>query len=371
MKNKKKLILSLIIFLSVFILGIFLYFALTHEDKNTSLNFLDKQWIDSNKNKRFDFSIVPNIPIFSYDGEGIFLDFVSDLEKVTGLEFNKISEVYGKDIKTDYGFRIVNEVSDKDILIYEDNYVLLSKSDKRFETVYELSNMTVGILGDDATDIDFYLKGSNLTYKTFDSVGELFTAILGDEETSPSVDAIIIPKTIYLADILKGEGLNISYNITEISLKYVLSLGDNSKLNDILTKYFAKWKEDNYEDEYNEHLASVYFKVKNIGDKQKTDFRGKNYVYGYVTNVPFDMPDAGINYSIIKNFSSFAGVDVNMQKYSSYSDLVSAFNENNVDVMFNNLSNFEYKMDVLNTVSNFDERVVVLSKKTNNVVINR
>ncbi len=370
MKNKKKLILILIIILTVFIFGVFLFFALTHEDKNTSLNFLDKQWIDSNKNKRFDFAIVPNIPIFSYDGEGVFLDFVSDLESVTGLEFNKISEVYGKESNSDYGFKILDEVSDDDILIYEDNYVLLTSSNKRFEGISEITNMTVGILGSEATSIDFYLKGSNVSYKTFDTVDELFVAISGDSEVEPSVGAIIIPKTIYLNKILKNNKLNISYNITELSKKYVLSLGDNSKLNDILTKYFIKWKEDNYLDKYNEHLSSLYFKLTNVGDKQKTDFRAKNYIYGYVNNVPFDMSDAGINYSIVNNFSSFAGIDVRFQKYSSYSDLVSAFNENNVDFMFNNLSNFEYKMDILNTISNFDEKVVVLGKKSNNVVIN-
>lgn len=370
MKNKKKLILFLIIALTVFILGIFLFFALTHEDKNTSLNFLDKQWIDSNKNKRFDFSIVPNIPIYSYDGEGIFLDFVSDLESVTGLEFNKISEVYGKESNSSYGFKIIDEAEDDDILIYEDNYVLLTNSDKRFESISEISNMTVGILGSEATTIDFYLKGASVSYKTFDTVDELFVAILGDAEVGPSVDAIIIPKTIYLDKILKNDKLTVSYNITEMSKKYVLSLGDNSKLNDILTKYFNKWKEDNYSDKYNEHLSSIYFKLSNIGDKQKADFRAKNYVYGYVLNAPFDMSDAGINHSIVNNFASFAGIDVNFQKYSSYSDLVSAFNENNVDFMFNNLTDFEYKMDILKTVSNYDERVVVLGRKNNNIVIN-
>ena len=370
MKNKKKLILLLIIVLVVFIAGVFLIFALTHEDKNTSLNFLDKQWIDSNKNKRFDFAIVPNIPIYSYDGEGIFLDFVSDLESVTGLEFNKISEVYGKDSNSSYGFKIVDEVSDDDILIYEDNYVLLSNSNRRFEGISDISNMTIAVLGSEATSIDFYLKGANVSYKTFDTVDELFVAAVGDGEVGPSVDAIIIPKTIYLDKILKNSSLNISYNITELSKKYVLALGDNSKLNDILTKYFTKWKEDNFSKKYNEHLSSLYFKVANIGDKQKTDFRAKNYVYGYVNNAPFDMTDAGINRSIVNNFASFAGIDVNYQKYSSYSDLVSAFNENNVDFMFNNMTNFEYKMDVLNTISNYDERVVVLGKKSNNVVIN-
>ena len=365
MKNKKKIIFLIIIFLLLSIIGLITYLGLTKDDKTTNLNFLDKQWIDNNKNKRFDFSIVTEVPLFSYDGEGIFLDFVSDFEKVTGLEFNKISEVYGKDNENiKYGFKIVDELADNDILLYDDNYVLLTNSNVRYENIKDLNNILVGVLSDEVTIIDYYLKGANIAYKPFDTVSELFKAIENDKENNvvASVDAIIIPKTLFLSNVLKNDKLNISYNITELSKKYVLSLGDNNKLNEILSKYYNKWKNENFNDKYNKYLSNLYFNILGIEEKQKSDFRGKQYVYGFINN--------GINYSLVNNFSKFAGIEILYQKYNSYNDLISAFNQNNVDFMFNNITNTDYKIDVKTTISNYDERLIVLGNNDNNTVIN-
>ena len=373
MKNKKKIIFLIIIFLLLSIIGLITYLGLTKDDKTTNLNFLDKQWIDNNKNKRFDFSIVTEVPLFSYDGEGIFLDFVSDFEKVTGLEFNKISEVYGKDNENiKYGFKIVDELADNDILLYDDNYVLLTNSNVRYENIKDLNNILVGVLSDEVTIIDYYLKGANIAYKPFDTVSELFKAIENDKENNvvASVDAIIIPKTLFLSNVLKNDKLNISYNITELSKKYVLSLGDNNKLNEILSKYYNKWKNENFNDKYNKYLSNLYFNILGIEEKQKSDFRGKQYVYGFINNPPFDMTENGINYSLVNNFSKFAGIEILYQKYNSYNDLISAFNQNNVDFMFNNITNTDYKIDVKTTISNYDERLIVLGNNDNNTVIN-
>ena len=74
MKNKKTVIISIIVIVLLFISGI-LYFVLTKEDKDTTLSIIDKRWIESNKNKVFDISIVNNIPIFNYKGNGVFFDF--------------------------------------------------------------------------------------------------------------------------------------------------------------------------------------------------------------------------------------------------------------------------------------------------------
>ena len=373
MKNKKKIIFLIIIFLLLSIIGLVTYLGLTKDDKTTNLNFLDKQWIDNNKNKRFDFSIVTEVPLFSYDGEGIFLDFVSDFEKVTGLEFNKISEVYGKDNENiKYGFKIVDELADNDILLYDDNYVLLTNSNVRYENIKDLNNILVGVLSDEVTIIDYYLKGANIAYKPFDTVSELFKAIENDKENNvvASVDAIIIPKTLFLSNVLKNDKLNISYNITELSKKYVLSLGDNNKLNEILSKYYNKWKNENFNDKYNKYLSNLYFNILGIEEKQKSDFRGKQYVYGFINNPPFDMTENGINYSLVNNFSKFAGIEILYQKYNSYNDLISAFNQNNVDFMFNNITNTDYKIDVKTTISNYDERLIVLGNNDNNTVIN-
>ena len=149
-----------------------------------------------------------------------------------------------------------------------------------------------------------------------------------------------------------------------------MSLGDNNKLNEILSKYYNKWKNENFNDKYNKYLSNLYFNILGIEEKQKSDFRGKQYVYGFINNPPFDMTENGINYSLVNNFSKFAGIEILYQKYNSYNDLISAFNQNNVDFMFNNITNTDYKIDVKTTISNYDERLIVLGNNDNNTVIN-
>lgn len=370
--KKKKLLLGIIISIAVILVTITTYFVLTKEDQTTTLNIIEKQWIESNKNKRFDFSIVTNIPLFSYDGEGVFLDFLDNMEEVTGLEFNRISTKFGDTPTSDYGFNIVDEVEDNDILIYEDNYIILSNKNIRYEDLSQIDNVVVGSLSSEVSDIAYYLKGSNVTFKTSEDIEGLFKAIETDKQNNivPIVDAIIVPKTIYLDKILDYEDFNISYNITEFSKKFVLSLGDNDRLNDILTKYYNKWATENFDKLFDSYLLDIYFKAKGIDEKQKVQFRSKRYTYGFVDNAPFDMDNNGINEQIISDFMNFSNIEIPFEKFGTYDDLINAFNENNIDFMFNNVSNQDYDIDVLTTISNYDEKFVVIANKENDIVIN-
>ena len=89
-KNKSKfgLIIGIIAFLLVAAVVILL--ILFREDKKTSLTILEKRWIEDNKNKIIDIGITYDIPMYSLSGEGVVFEFISDLEKNTGLEFNKV-----------------------------------------------------------------------------------------------------------------------------------------------------------------------------------------------------------------------------------------------------------------------------------------
>ena len=82
MKNKKVIIISVIV-VALLIIGFLVYNFLTKEDKITTLNLFEKQWIESNKNNVIDMSIIDGIPILSYNGEGIILDFLDSLNKET------------------------------------------------------------------------------------------------------------------------------------------------------------------------------------------------------------------------------------------------------------------------------------------------
>lgn len=370
--KKKKVLIGIIIGIVISLLIVASYFILTKEDKTTTLNIIEKQWIENNKNKRFDFSVVTDIPIFSYEGKGIFLDFLDNIEEVTGLDFNRISTKYGNSETSEYGFNIVDTIDDNDILIYEDNYVILSNKGTRYETIEELDGLVIGALNSEVSNIAYYLKGANVTFKTCEKVDGLFDAIKNDPKNNivPVVDAIILPKTIYLDEILNYKDFDISYTISEMSKKFVLTLGSNDRLNDILTKYYTKWSDENFNNSYNNYLLDMYFNINKIDEKQKVQFRSKRYIYGYIDNAPFDIENVGINEQLIDEFIKFANIEISFKKSNNYNDLVNMFNQNEIDFMFDNLANNDYSLDIFNTVSNYDESFVVITSKSNDIVIN-
>lgn len=370
--KKKKVLIGIIIGIVISLLIVASYFILTKEDKTTTLNIIEKQWIENNKNKRFDFSVVTDIPIFSYEGKGIFLDFLDNIEEVTGLDFNRISTKYGNSETSEYGFNIVDTIDDNDILIYEDNYVILSNKGTRYETIEELDGLVIGALNSEVSNIAYYLKGANVTFKTCEKVDGLFDAIKNDPKNNivPVVDAIILPKTIYLDEILNYKDFDISYTISEMSKKFVLTLGSNDRLNDILTKYYTKWSDEKFNNSYNNYLLDMYFNINKIDEKQKVQFRSKRYTYGYIDNAPFDIENVGINEQLIDEFIKFANIEISFKKSNNYNDLVNMFNQNEIDFMFDNLANNDYSLDIFNTVSNYDESFVVITSKSNDIVIN-
>ncbi len=49
---------------------------------------------------------------------------------------------------------------------------------------------------------------------------------------------------------------------------YVLNLGNNDKLNEIVTKYFKKWKDNNSQKLYNDYFANDLLTYLNIAEKE-------------------------------------------------------------------------------------------------------
>lgn len=369
MKNKKVLILIIVI-ITLAIISAGLYFYLTKEDRNSTLNLIEKQWIENNKNKVIDFAITSNIPIFNYDGSGLFLEFLDSLEKQVGLDFNKVSYAYQEDVDTEYGFFIVDTMSENEIDIYEDNYVIVSKNTHRYSGLDEIKNINIGVLKDEIANINNYLSDAeNLSYKPYDSIDKLFEAIKNDE-----VDAIAVPKTIYLSQIIDAEDLNIVYNITDYKKYFVLKLGSDKRLNDILTKYYNKWEKENYTKSYNQNLSKSYFSFNDIGTKEETNFRSKQYTYGFVSNSPYDkVIDGklkGINNAMLKSFSNAADIEIRFKEFTSMKELLNSFNSNKIDLFLGTNSDTVYDMDVLKTSEFTKQEIVIVSSISNNITVN-
>ena len=362
---KKKLIVIIIV-ITTFILSISALLFFTKEDKNTTLTVAEKRWIEENKNNVIDFATLNNVPILSENGAGIFFDFITDLEQDTKLEFNKISYENKEDLTASYALVAKEKVEKEDLLLYKDNYVLVTNEKINYTNVDEISNLIIGTLKNTKENLETYLIGSsNIKYQEFNNIQEMITAL-----QHKTVNAIALPKLTHLENILTNN-LYIAYNIDEYQIDYVITLGDNNRLNKIITKYLNKWKKDNYQNSLNQALATNYFTYKEISEKSQTDFRSKRYKIGFVNEAPYDITISGslkgFNQSILNQISSSAGIEIDYKQYSSIENLIKDFNENQIDIMFGNLS--QKPGNTYETAKIFDSKIAIISN-TENIVVN-
>ena len=365
MKKKLIIIIPLLTALLVFI-GVYTYF--NHEDAKTSLNVKDRNWISNHSSDKFDFEIVNNFPVYSMDGAGVLLDFINDFEIDTDIEFNKIA--YDKENITNTSslrVRILNNdvaLSDKDLLIFEDGYILFSKTNAHFDRINDIKTGVVGIFTQDTAEISYYLKNaSSLTYKSYETIEEMTQAL--EDET---INYIMVPQTMYLNEILPND-YYINYYFTEMSKKVVLTLTDNNnELNNIVKKYFKKWKENSYVNSYNEQYLKYYTASKKLNDKTKADMLSKTYTYGYIENLPYekllDGKVVGIASEYINRLQRLTDIDLEYKKYDNLDSLKSGIQNGEVDFYFNyfGLVPANYK----ETTSPFIEKYVVLKNNKNN-----
>ena len=368
--TKKQVIITSITLIVILILGWVFYYFFLNQDEKSTLTIVEKKWIEKNKNNIVDIGIINNIPIFNYDGEGVFFEFIKKIEKDTGLEFNEISYDLGSTEIPEYAFKIKEKADDNDISIYEDNYAIVSKNKVVYNDLEDIPAMTIGVTKNNLENINFYLyDNKNIQYKVFDNETSLFNEI---NSNNSSVQAIVVPKTIYLNYINKNK-LNINYNITDAKLNFVLSLGNEKKLNTIIKKYYKKWYKDEYKEQYNKYFLSNYFNFNNIYEGKVAKFRSKQYNYGFISYAPFstsvDGKLVGISNEYMSQFASLANIEIKYKEYKSLHDLIKDFNENKVDLFFNTSSQNKFDMDAYNTISAVDENISIVTHENNDIII--
>ena len=370
MKKKRNIIIIIAIVLILAITGV-LYFVFTNQDKDSTLTLVEKQWIESNKNKVIDFGIVNNIAILNNSGEGLLFDFFEAIEEDTSLEFNKISYEYGEAVNEEYAFKVVDKLDKDDILVYSDNYAVISKKKVKYNSLNEISHARVGVLEKNLENINKYLACDDLSYTPYENIKDL---LISYKEEKSELDFIVLPKIIYLSmeDLYKD--LYINYNIDELKDNYVISLGDTKKLNNILDKYYKKWSSENYDSIYANEFTNTYFRISDTEKQSEVKFKSKRYIYGFAENAPFEIEVngklVGINSAIIKSFSDIANVEVTFQSYPSVDRLREAFSNGKIDFYFDKYNKAKYDLDTYLTVSPYDEQIVVVSKYGNNINVN-
>ena len=375
MKKKLLIILPLLVVVIVFV-GVFLYY--NREDAKTSLTVNEKKWALENSTTMIDINVINDYPLYGLNGEGVFFNFLDDFEKNVGLEFNKIAYSKNDDLEKNkaYSFRILNnedELSNNDLLIATDGYIAIGKEYRRINRVSDMSNITFGVFNSDVAEISYYLKtGTNLAFKSYDTIDELFQALDNDE-----VGMIIIPNIMYLDKTIENNSYYINYYFTEMSKKIVLTLSSdksNARLNTIIRKYFEKWKTDNYVDEYNDVYFNYYITENNVSSKDSTDLVKKNYVYGYVENYPYEVDVdgdvSGIAGEYLKRMSRLTDISFSYKKYGSIEALRKAIEKGDVDIYFDYYNFNNVNDDYKETISTFIEDYVVLGRRSDNHVVN-
>ena len=360
----KKVLFVILGAITLMLAGFGTYYYFASEDKTTTLTKIEREWIQSNKQNLIDLGFSNDIPVLNYIGEGLVFDFFEDLEKNTELEFNRISYSYDDEISNKYSFKMVKSVSNNEIKIYEDNYVLLTTENKRYNSINEIEKLKIGVLESDLTEIKNYFSAcSDCTITGYKSISEIIDAIIGTESTS-SVDAIVAPQLLTLEHAL-NEKLYNAYLINDIHVNYVISLGDIDKLNNIIKKYYKKWSTDNFETKFNQYFTDCYFDFSNTDQNSMASFKGKRYIYGYVENAPYDLVINGdlygTNKAILDKFAEVADIEIVYKKYDNINSLLKAFDNDNIDIFFNNTNKSGYELDGFVSSSAYAGNIVIVS----------
>lgn len=369
MKNRKKLFIFIItIAIILFIALFFIYYY--HE--SSLLDSSNKKWISENGKKLNDVEVFNDVSIFGVNGQGIVFDFLDYVSKETKLEFNKIPYSKEEGCKTNSTRLEIldgsSPINSNQLLLYEDNYVAVSKKSMTMNSIMDFSGYTIGVLEKDESNISYYLKsGKDIKYKTYQNMDSLFKGMDDNE-----VNLVIVPNVLSLERTITNNDYYLNYFFTDITKNIVLTLNEqNKELNSILKKYFAYWMKEFYVTDYNKLLLNYYVESKNINDKTRTELLSKTYVYGYVENIPYEVTKgnsiAGIAAEYINRVKRLTDIDFTYKKYSNITELNKAINNGDVDIYFDYIGNQNSKY--LKTISTFIENYVVLAKIEDDYVV--
>ncbi len=369
---KKKLIIIIPIIIAI-VTFVFVYRYYTHNDSTTTLTVSEKRWVESNNDQAYDFEVVNDYPLYGLNGSGVIFDFLKDFEDNIGIKFNKIpylkeSNPSGKS----YQIRILDnddKLTNNDLFLFNDNYVAVGTTYQRINHITDMKNLSFGIFEEDEEDISYYLKsGTNLSYKTYTSITDLYKAL-----DSEQVNMVIVPNIMFLDYTIKKDKYSINYYFTEMKKQIVMTLDSkNKELNDIIKKYYNKWRLTKYVSEYNDAYLDYYLDENDLDAKTKASLISKNYVYGYVKNIPYEVKVngklAGIAGEYIDRVSRLADINFKLKEYATKEELQKAIDTGKVDIYFDyyNYNNDKY----FATLSTFIEDYVVLGKQEDNHIVN-
>ncbi len=359
-KKYKKLVIIILIVLIISAAGVVTLFLLNDE---YALTVEERTWIDDNNNSVMNINVINNAEIFGSNGEGVFFDFLEDFSIEYNTTFNPITFNQGE--KTSgLTLNAKQIIDDNDLIFYEDHYVLVGENDEIILNTSDLSEMNIGVLTSDETYLTQKIDNELVTFELFESETELLK-----EFNSATLEYMLVPLTLYLDTILASD-LKVLYHFSDIKYYYVLE-SDGSVLSSVLSKYYNRtWNELLY-NSYKENEFVTYSTNLNITETEIHELRSVVYEYGLLDNSPYEIISAGsfggISAVIMKEFSDFAQIEFNFEKYDDIKSLSSAVSNKEIDIYLND---YNFTSDYKKTDTGLDISFDIIANTENSMVIN-
>ena len=364
-KNKKTNKIVILSIIGVLLVVCLVVFILNYTKDSSSFSLLEKNWINSHKSNVIDVSVYNDVPVYGQDGEGMIFSYLEEFTNSYGIEFNKVSYLNGGQTNLkNVAFKIVNfsdNLGDNDIELFRDYYVLVGKTGTDINNIKDLRDKAVGVLDDDISNVRYYLNDApGVKYTTGANSTELFDLL-----NTKEIDYVILPQNLYLDDILENE-TEILFHFNELYKRYVLTVNNDKTLKSIMTKYFMIYQKNFEEEKYKKYFLEAFFKYTRISDAERMNYNASNYVYGYVVNMPYEnmvnKEFVGTLANYLSGFEDMADVDFKLVGYSDINTLKQAFSRGEVDLIFGDFNTTGVNVDVINTISPFEEKYVIISK---------
>ena len=360
MKKKKILYLIIIVLIIAVPVSSYLFYSVLHDESRLSV--LEKEWISNNKNNVISINVINDINVFGKDGKGVYLDFLDSLSEKYLLEINPVT--FNSDEKVD-GVSLTYTTNNDVESLYEDEFVVVNKANDKILSFNNLNSTKIAI----NKEYKDYLKA----FVNFNDTVEIIEEdnkenLLKDFKENEEIKYIIVPKLMYLDEILKND-YHIVYHISDAKI-HVGVTKDDSELSSIISKYFKSYKKKSFDESFNNNELEAFIKNLNISSTDIDKIKSGTYKYGFINNDPYELISGGtfggINAVYLKKFSDLIDVKIDFVKYNKIEKFEKAIEDGKINIYYdyynvNNSGNINS-----NLVINYN----VIARRDNNIVIN-
>ena len=316
MKNKKSVVITIVIIIAVVLISLITYRVLTDENKLTAS---ESRWINDNINTVQTINVINNVNLFGNTGAGVFYEFLNDFQTEYSLDINPVTFNYGENT-SGLTLGASQTLSDNDFIFYTDHYVLVGLEEEVIADYQDLAGMDIGVINTDASYISNFLEDiDNISLTQYDDSEKLLEAFNDNED----IEYMIVPLSIYLDQILIND-YYINYHLSDIKFYYVIKGADDT-LTSILEKYYNNWYQDNLDSYLKREQFSLFTTSLGISDTEIDAMRSVTYNYGFINNSPYEVIMSGNYGGIIAmylyRFTEFSDIEFNYTKYNSSNNI--------------------------------------------------